>query len=58
MNNGGAIEIERWPELDCSGDPADRRRRAGFAVGKRFEIKQPLLTKLVWEVTEPAEGGR
>jgi hypothetical protein len=30
---------------------------SGFAVGKRFEIEQPLLTKLVWEVTEAAESG-
>jgi len=22
---------------------------SGFAVGKRFEIEQPLLTKLVWK---------
>ena len=28
----------------------------GLAVGKRFQIKQPRLPKLVWEVTDVAPG--
>lgn len=52
-------DVERWPEwtasvtrlvaVDGPGSPV-------IAVGKRFEIKQPKLPTLVWEVTDLTPG--
>ena len=42
--------------MDRFDYPARGARRAGLEVGKRFEIKQPRMPKLVWEVTEVDPG--
>ena len=49
-------DIERWPEWTASVTRLVALDGPGIAVGKKFEIKQPRLPKLVWEVTELTEG--
>ncbi|HEX2214418.1 MAG TPA: SRPBCC family protein [Mycobacterium sp.] len=49
-------DVERWPEWTASVTRLIALDGAGLAVGKRFEIKQPRMPKLVWEVTEVSPG--
>ena len=49
-------DVERWPEWTASVTRLVALDGPGLAVGKRFEIKQPRMPKLVWEVTEVHPG--
>ena len=49
-------DVERWPEWTASVTRLVALDGPGLAVGKRFEIKQPRMPKLVWEVTEVNPG--
>src|SRR4051795_3915329 len=49
-------DVERWPEWTASVTRLVGLDGPGIAVGKRFEIKQPWMPKLVWEVTEVSPG--
>lgn len=49
-------DVERWPEWTASVTRLVALDGAGIEVGKRFEIKQPRMPKLVWKVTEVEPG--
>jgi uncharacterized protein YndB with AHSA1/START domain len=49
-------DVERWSEWTASIERIVPLDGAGIEVGKRFEIKQPRMPKLVWEVTEVEPG--
>ena len=49
-------DVERWPEWTASVTRLVALDGPGLAVGKRFEIKQPKLPTLVWQVTDLAPG--
>jgi hypothetical protein len=49
-------DVERWGEWTESVTSLVALDGPGIAVGKRFEIKQPRMPKLVWEVTEVTPG--
>jgi uncharacterized membrane protein len=49
-------DVERWPEWTASVTRLVALDGPVLAVGKRFEIKQPKLPPLVWEVTDLAPG--
>jgi hypothetical protein len=49
-------DVERWSEWTASVDRILALDGAGVEVGKRFEIKQPRMPKLVWEVTDVDPG--
>jgi len=49
-------DVERWPEWTASVTRLVALDGPGIAVGKRFEIKQPRMPKLVWEVTAVSPG--
>jgi uncharacterized membrane protein len=49
-------DVERWPEWTPSVTSLVGLDGPGLAVGKRFAIKQPGMTKLVWKVTELDPG--
>jgi hypothetical protein len=49
-------DVERWPEWTASVTSLVALDGPGIVVGKRFEIKQPRMPKLVWEVAEVTPG--
>ena len=49
-------DVERWPDWTASVTRLVALDGPGLDVGKRFEIKQPRMPKLVWEVTEVTPG--
>jgi hypothetical protein len=49
-------DVERWSEWTASVDRILALDGAGVEVGKRFEIKQPRMPKLIWEVIEVTPG--
>ena len=49
-------DVERWPEWTASVTSLTGLDGPGLAVGKRFAIKQPRMSKLVWRVTEVDPG--
>ncbi|MGH3677572.1 MAG: SRPBCC family protein [Mycobacterium sp.] len=49
-------DVERWPEWTASVTRLCGLDGPGIAVGKRFEIKQPRMPRLVWEVTDVVPG--
>lgn len=49
-------DVERWPEWTASVTRVVALDGPGIAAGKRFELKQPRMPKLVWEVTEASPG--
>ena len=44
-------DVQRWPEWTASVTSLVGQDGANLAVGKRFAIKQPGMSKLVWKVT-------
>ena len=49
-------DVERWPEWTASVTSLVALDGPALAVGKRFAIKQPRMSKLVWKVTEVDPG--
>jgi uncharacterized membrane protein len=49
-------DVEHWPEWTASVTRVVGFDGPDIAVGKRFEIKQPRMPRLVWEVTEVTPG--
>lgn len=49
-------DVQRWPEWTASVTSLLGKDGANLAVGKRFSIKQPGMSKLVWKVTEIDRG--
>lgn len=49
-------DVERWPEWTASVTRLTALDAREVVVGNRFEIKQPRMPKLVWEVTEVTPG--
>ena len=49
-------DVERWPEWTASITRIEALDGPELAVGKRFEIKQPRLPRLVWEVSDFEAG--
>ena len=49
-------DVEHWPHWTASVTSLVGHDGAELGVGKRFSIKQPGLSKLVWKVTEIDSG--
>jgi hypothetical protein len=50
------VDVERWSEWTASIEAIVPLDGPQIAVGSRFQIKQPRMPKLVWEVTEVEPG--
>ena len=50
------VDVERWHEWTASIERIVAVDGPGIEVGKRFEIKQPRLPALMWEVTDVDDG--
>jgi uncharacterized protein YndB with AHSA1/START domain len=50
------VDVERWAAWTASVERIVALDGPGIDIGKRFEIKQPRLPKLVWEVTDVDPG--
>ena len=50
------VDVERWSEWTASIERIVALDAPGIEVAKRFEIKQPRMPKLVWEVTAVEPG--
>jgi uncharacterized membrane protein len=49
-------DVEHWPDWTASVTSLVGLDAPALAVGRRFAIKQPGMSKLVWEVTEIEPG--
>jgi uncharacterized membrane protein len=49
-------DVERWPEWTASVTSLVGLDGPVLAFGKRFAIKQPRMSKLIWKVTEIDPG--
>ena len=49
-------DVERWPEWTESVTRVVALDGSGLEVGKHFEITQPKLPRLVWQVTDVDPG--
>jgi uncharacterized membrane protein len=49
-------DVQRWPEWTASVTSLAALDGPALAVGKRFAIKQPRMSKLVWKVSEIEPG--
>ena len=49
-------DVERWPDWTASVTSLVGLDAATLAVGRRFAIKQPGMSKLIWTVTEIEPG--
>jgi len=49
-------DVEHWPDWTASVTSLTGRDGPVLAVGKRFTVKQPGMSKLVWKVTEIDPG--
>jgi uncharacterized protein YndB with AHSA1/START domain len=50
------VDVERWSEWTASITRIVALDGPGIEVGRRFEIKQPGMPNLVWQVTEVDPG--
>ena len=48
--------VEQWPDWAASVDRVTPLDGPALQIGRRFEIKQPRLPKIVWEVTSVKPG--
>jgi uncharacterized protein YndB with AHSA1/START domain len=49
-------DVEQWPSWTSSVTELVALDGPGIEIGKRFQIKQPRMPKLVWEVTDVDPG--
>ncbi|BBY35875.1 hypothetical protein MMAN_00090 [Mycobacterium mantenii] len=49
-------DVEHWPDWTASVTSLTGLDGPGLAVGRRFAIKQPGMSKLVWRVTDIEPG--